>query len=83
MQIASLSELRKNMKHLMDRTQERHEPLIITRKNSHMIMMSLEDYNSFEETLYILNSPKNAQRIFSSIEQLRMGKGRVHQLVED
>jgi len=83
MQAVSFSELRKDMKHIMDMTKDRHEPLIITRKSGNMVMMSLEDYNALEETAYILSNPKNAQRILSSIAELRAGKGQVHALIED
>ena len=83
MQAVSFSELRKDMKNIMDRTKDRHEPLIITRKSGNMVMMSLEDYNALEETAYILSSPKNAQRVLSSIAELRAGKGQTQKLVED
>jgi antitoxin YefM len=38
-------------------------------------MMSLEDYESMQETTYLLRSPKNAKRLIESIEQLNAGKG--------
>ena len=82
MQAVSFSELRKDMKNIMDMTKDRHEPTIITRKQGNMVIMSLEDYNSLEETAYILSSPKNAQRILASLAELREGKGQDHELVE-
>lgn len=82
MQAVSFSELRKDMKHIMDMTRERHEPTIITRKQGNMVIMSLEDYNALEETAYILNNPKNAQRVLASITELRSGKGKEHKLIE-
>jgi antitoxin YefM len=82
MQAVSFSELRKDMKHVMDKVSERHEPTIITRKNGNMVLMSLEDYNALEETAYILSSPRNAQRILESIAELRSGKGKEHKLME-
>ena len=82
MQAVSFSELRKDMKHIMDMTKDRHEPTIITRKQGNMVIMSLEDYNSLEETAYILSSPKNAQRILASLAELREGKGKEHELIE-
>ncbi len=82
MHVVSYTELRKDMKRIMDKTQDGHEPVIITRKGGHMVMMSLEDYNGFEETAYLLRNPKNAQRIFASLAQLEAGKGEVHELVE-
>lgn len=82
MQAVSFSELRKDMKHIMDMTKDRHEPTIITRKQGNMVIMSLEDYNALEETAYILSSSKNAQRILASLAELREGKGQEHELIE-
>lgn len=81
MQAVSFSELRKDMKHIMDMTKDRHEPTIITRKQGNMVIMSLEDYNSLEETAYILSNPKNAQRVLASLAELREGKGQEHELI--
>jgi len=82
MQAVSFSELRKDMKHIMDMTRERHEPTIITRKHGNMVLMSLDDYNALEETAYILSNPKNAQRVLASLIELRSGKGKEHKLIE-
>mgnify|MGYP003480753588 CR=1 FL=1 len=82
MQAISFSELRKDMKHIMDAVRERHEPTIITRKHGNMVLMSLDDYNALEETAYILSNPKNAQRVLTSIEEIRSGKGKEHKLIE-
>jgi antitoxin YefM len=45
-------------------------------------MMSLEDYESLEETAYLLRSPKNARRLREAIDQLRSGNGSEHELPE-
>lgn len=82
MQVVNFSDLRKDMKHIMDGVRERHEPTIITRKQGNMVLMSLEDYNALEETAYILSSPKNAQRILDSLAELRVGRGKEHKLIE-
>ena len=82
MQAISFSDLRKNMKHIMDRVSDKHEPTIITRKQGNMVILSLEDYNALEETAYILSSPKNAQRVLTSLAELRSGKGKEHKLIE-
>lgn len=82
MQAVSFSELRKDMKHILDMTRERHEPTIITRKSGNMVIMSLEDYNALEETAYILSNPNNAQRVLTSLAEIREGKGKEHKLVE-
>jgi antitoxin YefM len=46
-------------------------------------MMSLEDYNAIEETMYLLRSPKNAQRLYKALEQLKEGKYQQRALMEE
>jgi antitoxin YefM len=66
----------------MDKVCEDHEPVIITRNGGEqaVVMMSLDDYKSLEETAYLLRSPKNARRLFESIASLEAGKGRERKL---
>lgn len=52
-----------------------HEPVIITRKDEAVVMLSLEDYKSLEETAYLLRSPKSAKRLLESVAELESGKG--------
>jgi antitoxin YefM len=52
-------------------------PVIITRKRDQsVVMLSLEDYESLEETAYLLRSPANARRLLGAIESLAKGKGK-------
>ena len=74
---------RANLARTMDRVCNDHEPIIITRNSSQsVVLMSLEDYQSLEETSYLLRSSINAQRLLESIRQLEAGKGLEHELVE-
>jgi antitoxin YefM len=60
-----------------------HAPVIITRKRENsVVMMSLDDYESLQETSYLLRSPKNAQRLLESIKELEEGKGKERKLIE-
>lgn len=60
-----------------------HDPVIITRKQSNsVVMLSLEDYESLQETAYLLRHPTNAKLLMESIEQLDSGKGKVRKLAE-
>lgn len=45
-------------------------------------MMSLEDYNAISETLYLLKSPKNAQRLYKALEELKAGEHQKRTLLE-
>jgi antitoxin YefM len=72
----SYTAARANLARTMDDVCERHEPLIITRSGrGSVVMLSLEDYNSLEETAYLLRSPKNAKRLLEVIADLERGRG--------
>ena len=59
-----------------------HDPIIITTKrNKSVVLLSLEDFESLEETAYLLRSPKNAKRLFESVKQLESGKGKAKELL--
>ena len=60
-----------------------HEPVIITRKRENaVVMISLEDYKSREETAYLLRSPKSAKRLLESIAELEQGGGQERELAK-
>ena len=84
MKASSYSELRKNLASVLDRVAADHEPVIVTRDRGKpaAVLMSLEDYASFEETRYLLRSPANARRLKASIAELDAGKGRARKLAK-
>ena len=52
------------------------EPVIITRKREQpVVMISLEEFESMQETNYLRRSPVNAERLDAAITQLKAGKG--------
>jgi antitoxin YefM len=84
MKTLSSTELRANLSAVMDRVNDDHEPVIVTRaKGKPVVMVSLEDWASMDETTYLLSSPANAQRLRESIRQLNEGKGIVRDLIEE
>ncbi|MBA5639131.1 type II toxin-antitoxin system prevent-host-death family antitoxin [Duganella sp. LX20W] len=84
MNIFTFSEARAGLKAVMDEVCNDHSPAVITRQNGEaVVMLSLSDFNSIEETLYLLESPKNASRLLASFEQLKAGKARKRELVRD
>ena len=79
----SYTAARANLAKTMDRVCESHEPVIITRSGeSAVVMLSLEDFNSLEETAYLLRSPKNAKRLLEAIAELEQGRGTERELAE-
>jgi antitoxin YefM len=72
---------REGLASTMDEVCRDRAPVIITRKrNQAVVMVSLEDYESLEETAYLLRSPANARRLLAAIESLGRGKGKERRL---
>ncbi len=84
MRATSYTDLRKNLAATLDSVTADHEPVIITRDRGKpaAVLMSLEDFASFEETRYLLRSPDNAERLLGAIEELDAGKGLERTLIE-
>ena len=69
------SAARENLASTMDRVCQDHAPVIITRnRDQAVVMLSLEDFESLQETAYLLRSPANARRLLDSIGSLDSGK---------
>jgi antitoxin YefM len=81
MNVMTYSEARASFKQAMDDVCRHHDPTVITRqRGDHVVMMSLEDYNSMEETMYLLGNPANAERLMRGVEQVKAGKTKIREL---
>ena len=81
---ANYSEFRAGLKSFLDEVEFNQETLIIKRNSGKgTVLISLEEYNSLMETVHLLKSRKNAERLFESIEQIENGKKSAEQLIED
>jgi toxin YoeB len=79
----TLSALRNSMASYFDKVTEDHEPLIVTRPagKGNVVIMSEDDYAGWLETVYLLSSPRNAERLMHSIRELDAGGGKARELV--
>ncbi len=76
MDAISYTAARENLASTMDKVCSEHAPVVITRKRDQsVVMLSLADYESLEETAYLLRSPANARRLIEAIHALETGKG--------
>lgn len=84
MRTTSYSNLRKNLASEIDRVHSDREPVIITRDRGKpaAVLMSLEDFASWEETNHLLRSPANAKRLLDAIAEFEAGGGMERKLVE-
>jgi antitoxin YefM len=71
----NFTELRSDLKRILDEVEENNETVVIKRNSGKgSIIISLEEYNSMMETMHLLSSKKNADRIFESIDQIKSKK---------
>jgi antitoxin YefM len=79
----TISDFRNNIKQYLDRVTENFETLIINRgKDSGVVIMSLEEYNSLHATYHELSSRTNEKRLDSAIEKLKTGSSFQKDLLE-
>ena len=85
MRTTSFSELRRNLAATIDSVNDDHEPVIITRDRGKAaaVLMSLEDFASYEETRYLLKSPRNAKRLLEATADLEAGNGSERELLSE
>ena len=67
------SAARANLAATIDKVVRDRTPVIIRKKKEAVIMMNLDDYEAWAETVYLLKSPKNAERLAASISSLENG----------
>lgn len=83
MNVLSYSETRARLKEVMDRVVADRQPVVVTRQKAEaVVMVSLADWNAMEETLHLLSTPANAERLRASIRELDVGQGQSRELVE-
>jgi antitoxin YefM len=83
MRTQTFSYARQHLASTMDIVVDNHTPMTITRQNKEpVVMMSLKDYQSIQETSYLMQSANNANRINSAIAELEAGLGTTKKLIE-
>ncbi len=81
---ANFTEFRTGLKKFLDNVENNHETLVIKRKSGKgAVMISLDEYNSIMETVHLLSSKANADRLYESIRQMKKGETVNHDLIED
>lgn len=84
MDTLSYSAFRSRLASTLDKVNEDHVPILITRQNGKpAVVMSLEDFKSYEETAYLMASPRNAGRLNQAIAETRAGKTLRRDLIEE
>lgn len=83
MRVANFTEFRTKLKQYLDDVEKNNETLIIKRGTGNgTVLISLDEYNSILETVHLLSSRANADRLYESIQQMKNGKSFQNELIE-
>lgn len=84
MVVTNISDFRKDIKSYFDAVAKNFETLIINRgKDSGIVVISLEEYNSLMATNYELSSRLNEKRLDTAIEKLKSNQSFTKDLIEE
>ena len=82
--VTNFTEFRTGLKKFLDEVEDNQETLVIKRKSGKgTVLISLEEYNSIMETVHLLSSKANADRLFESIQQMKSGETVKRELIEE
>ena len=79
----SASEARQRLFPLLEQVNTDHNPVRITSKAGDAVLMSADDYDSWQETVYLLRSPENARRLMEAVARDRAGQSAVTKTIDD
>ena len=84
MDVMSYSALRNNLASALDKVNEDHVSILITRQNGKpAVMMSLDDFKSYEETAYLMSNAKNAERLNKAMIEIEAGKSKKRGMIDE
>ncbi|MGZ5244144.1 MAG: type II toxin-antitoxin system Phd/YefM family antitoxin [Bacteroidia bacterium] len=81
---ANYTEFRTDLKKMLDKVENDNETLVVKRgAGKGAVIISLSEYNALMETVHILKSKANADRLFESIQQMKDGKTFENDLIQE
>jgi antitoxin YefM len=84
MKAANFTEFRTKLKQYLDDVEDNNETLIIKRGSGKgTVLISLNEFNSIMETVHLLSSKSNADRLYESIRQMKAGNTVEKELILD
>ncbi|WP_183565889.1 type II toxin-antitoxin system Phd/YefM family antitoxin [Mucilaginibacter sp. SP1R1] len=83
MEITTYTAFRQQLKSFLDKVRNDHKPLLVTSTTGDdVVVISKADYESMEETFYLLKSPNNAAHLLKGIEEYEKGLGQEKKLID-
>ena len=83
MEVLNYTEFRKNLTENLNKVTQDSEVIVVSRgKGKNVVVMSLDEYNAFKETIYLTSTKTNRKRLDDAIEEMEKGKFRKHKLID-
>lgn len=83
MNAVTLGEAERDLGRLISRVVEDAEPTIVVGDaGAKAVLVSLDEYNSWQETLYLLSNPANAEHLRRSIAEAKAGRATERELID-
>lgn len=79
----SASEARSQLFPLIQQANDDHVPVRIKHKGGDAVLMSAEDFDSWQETIYLLRSPANARRLMEAVARDRAGQASIAKTMDE
>ena len=84
MRVINFSEARNNLKAVLNQVANDSDYTVITRRDAeNAVVMSLDTFNSYMETVYLLKSPANAAHLAESIAQFKNGQAQEKEILNE
>ncbi|MFO7171153.1 MAG: type II toxin-antitoxin system prevent-host-death family antitoxin [Chloroflexota bacterium] len=83
MNAVTLKEAKRNLEQLIEKVIADAEPtIVVTDTGQQVVFLSLDEYNSWKETLYLLANPANAEHLRRSIAEAQAGHTQERELLD-
>ncbi len=83
MTVISVNEAKQNLEKVIERVIDDAEPAVLrTESGAEVVLLSKDDFNSWNETVYLLSSPANAAHLRKSIEDANAGRVEEKELIQ-
>jgi len=83
MEVVNYTEFRKNLTKSLNKVNNDAEIVVVSRsKGKNVVVMALEEYNAIQETLHVVKSVSNRNRLDKAIEEMDKGQFEIHSLIE-
>lgn len=69
MSVITATAARANLYNLIDQAKDFHEPIIISGKRNNAVLISEEDWNAIQETLYLCSIPGMRESIIEASKE--------------